>query len=228
MKIAPYVEKLSNSQPYHLFIKDNSDAYMMAGFFVLDFESGNNTHKIDYYVPSKKKIAEFTLDKQVSVQLLSTLNSKTPEKLDIKTSIDLEAIKGILEEEMKNRNITEQIHKIIAVLQNLKGKKIWTLNCLLSGMGIIHASIEDSSKSVLKMEKASLLDYLKKVPAAQLMQSQPKQEQGQSLSEDDVKQEINKLEELEKKIEAEKQELIKEEKLGKKQSPKKKQAVKKI
>jgi len=166
MKIKPYFERLSASKEYRDFQKEHSDSFMIAGFFILDFESGKSLHQIDYYVPSKKKIAAFTIDKGVVMQMLDMMNSKmTPEKLDIKTNIDLDALQGILEDEMKNRSITEEIKKIIAILQTVDGKKIWNLNCVLSGMNILKAHIDDDSQTVLKMEKSSIMDYIKRMPA---------------------------------------------------------------
>lgn len=206
MKIAPYVEKLSLSVEFKDFQKKNTDAFMVAGFFILDLESGQNLHQIDYYVPSKKKIAAFTLDKQISIQILDLLNSKPPEKLDMKTKIDLDAIHGLLEDEMKNRNITAEIKKIVAVIQNVDGKKIWSLNCILSGMGILNAHVEDDSMTILKMEKKSFLDLIQKMPPSMLKEqiaNQPKIEEG------DIENRIKKLEELGDAIKKEKEELEK-------------------
>ncbi len=164
MKIQPYVSKLNTSSQYKDFAKKNNDAFMVAAFFVLDLENGKNSHVIDYYVPSKKKIAAFTLDNQITLQMMDLMTKKVPEKLDLKTNIDLEALEGILEDEMKNRNITDDIKKIIAVVQTIDGKKIWNLNCMLSGMGILNAHIEDESRSVLRMEKKSFMDIVRKLP----------------------------------------------------------------
>ena len=230
MKIQPYVDKLNNSSEFKNFQKKYNDAFMVAGFFIMDLEMGNNLHQIDYYIPSKKKIAAFTLDKRVSMQILDLLNDKIPEKLDIKTKIDLDQIRGILEEEMKNRNITEDIKKIIAVIQKVENKNVWNLNCILSGMGILSAHVEDESRSVLKMEKKSLMDIMKKVPVEELkrqmapQQAQqeapageetnkmqmPIQVQAESAEPEQIKQKIKKLEELETEIEKEKDELEKE------------------
>ena len=205
MKIAPYVEKLSGSGEYKKFSQENPDAFMVAGFFILDLEEGKNLHQIDYYVPKKNKIAAFTLDKNVRVQLLDMMDSKkVPEKLDINTKVDLDALQGILQDEMKNRGLTEDIKKIIAVLQTIKGKKIWNLNCVLSGMEILKAHVEDSSKTVLKMEKASLIDLMKQIPGNSGMKIQQ-----EPVEEEDVEEQIEKLDELEKKIEREKSKLKK-------------------
>jgi hypothetical protein len=119
MKIAPYVEKLHNSPTYREFEQKHKDAFLIAGFFVLDFEAGKHLHQIDYYVPSKKKVAAFTLDNKIVLQLLDMMDHKVPEHLDIKTNIDLDALKGIILDEMKNRGITQDIKKMIAVVQSI-------------------------------------------------------------------------------------------------------------
>ncbi len=229
MKIAPYVEKLNSSREFRQFQTDNPDSFMVAGFFVLDLEMGQNLHQIDYYIPSKKKFAAFTLDKQVQLQLLGSMSKKAPEKLDIKTKIDLDAIKGILEDEMKNRSMTEEIKKIIAVIQNIDGKKIWNVNCVLSGMEILRAHIEDESKSVLKMEKVSLVDIMKHIPGMPGMQMPGMPDSSPQTAKAPPKEaeaELKKLEALEKAIAQEKAQLQKapkkEEKVSKAQKAKKK------
>ena len=55
MKIKPYIEKLNSSGEYKKFVDKYKDAYLAAGFFIIDFEQGNNIHQIDYYIPSEKK-----------------------------------------------------------------------------------------------------------------------------------------------------------------------------
>lgn len=219
MKIGPYFEKLNNSQEYKSFQHKNKDAFMVAGFFVLDLEAGQNVHQLDYYVPSKKKIAAFTLDKRVTVQLLDMMHQgKKPEKLDIKTKIDLDQLHGILEDEMKNRNITDEIKKIIAILQTIDGKKIWNLNCVLSGMSILNAHVDDDSKTVLKMERKSLMDIMQRLPA-QGMPGQNVQAPMAPMSKKDVDSQMKKLDELESAIQKQKAKLassskpIKEKKL---------------
>ncbi len=198
MKIQPYIQKLENSVAYKKFRKDYSDAFLIAGFFVLDYESGANIHQIDYYIPSKKKVAAFNLDGEVVVNLLDMMNKeKVPEKLDIKTKIDLDALKGILEDEMKNRNITENIKKCVAVIQTVQEKKLWVLSCVLSGMEILKAHIEDESRTVLKMEKASVMDYIKKIPGKTQQNNQIK------MSKEDIAKQIEQLDKLKEQLQKE-------------------------
>jgi hypothetical protein len=168
MKIQPYVERLEKSKEYKDFRKEHKSAFLSAGFFVLDFEEKKNVHQLDFYVPNKNKMAAFTLDNGIKMQLLDLVQEKTPEKLDIKVKTDLDALYGILEDEMKNRNMTENIKKIVAVLQNIDGKRLWNLTCILSGMEILRSHVDDETRSVLKMEKFSMMDLMKKVPGKAL------------------------------------------------------------
>lgn len=229
MKIKPYINKLNDSKEYKDFRKKHKDAFLTAGFFILDLEAGKNVHQVDFYIPSNKKIAAFTLDHHVTLQIFDTLEgSKAPKELDINTNIDLDAIPGILQDEMKNRSITESLKKIIAVIQNLDGKKIWNLNCILSGMELLKAHVEDESGSVLKMDKSSVFDYIKKVPAdvfkAQLAGKNPKDAKSPSGSasvvtaKDLAKKKLDDLDKLEKAIEKEKENIQKQ--IGEKESSK--------
>lgn len=202
MKLKPYVEKLEQSPKYREFNSKYPGSFPIAGFFILDFESGKNMHQIDFYVPSQKKIAAFTLDGKIDLQLLEMLNKKVPERLDIKSNIDLEAIKGILMDEMRNRGISEDIKKIIVILQQIEGKKIWNVNCILTGMEIIKSHIDDETKTVLKIEKTSIMDIIKRMP----MQQMPAQ-QIDPTKKEDVEKEIDNLNKLAEQIENEKKQL---------------------
>lgn len=201
MKIQPYIKRLNSSKEYKDFAKANKDAFLVAGFFVLDFETGTNIHQIDYYIPSQKKVAAFSIDGKIDLRVLETVNEKVPEKLDFKTNIDLEALKGILEDEMKNRSITESVKKIIAVIQKLDGKNIWVLNCILSGMEILKAHVDDESETILSMEKASILDYIKRMPTESIL---PKK-----ASKKELDSQMKQLEKLKEQLNKEKEKLSK-------------------
>jgi hypothetical protein len=210
MKIQPYIEKLEKSENYRNFKIKYPKAFLVAGFFVLDLEEGKNVHQIDFYVPEEKKIAAFSLDdKDVTLKLLETLNDKVPEELNIKTNIDLDALEGILADEMHNRGMSENIRKIIAVIQNIKGKKIWNLNCVLTGMEILKSHVEDDSQTVLKIEKASIMDIMKKMPNPKLSAA-PGKMPGPPETKDDIEKEIQKLDKIEDELEKAKKQLEKE------------------
>lgn len=217
MKIKPYVEKLEQSEEYRNFKIKYPNAYMIAGFFVLDFETKINVHQIDFYIPEEKKIAAFTLDDGTKLQMMEMLNKSVPDKMSLDTNIDLDALKGILEDEMHNRGMSEKIKKIIAVIQNVKGKKIWNVNCVLSGMEILKSHVDDESKTILKIEKQNLMDIMKTMPKKQVMQQQ------KPASAEDAKKQIANLDKLEAEIEKEKARIKAElDKKGPEKSPEEK------
>ena len=197
MKIQPLIEKLETSEAYKKFKIENKDSFLVAGFFVLDYETGQNINQIDYFIPSQKKVAAFTMSEEIAVQILKTMNDKIPETLPVQTNVDLDSIKGILEDEMKNRNITEELKKVIAVIQMIDGKKVWILNCIMSGMEILKAHIDDESKTILKMETASVLEYIKKVPMKGLAQTKN--------SKENIEKQIEQLDTLKEQLEKEKE-----------------------
>ena len=109
-------------------------------------------------------MATFELDKGVDVKISETTNKDVvPVKIEGKTKLDLDLLKGIVEDEMKNRTVTHKLQKIIAILQNLDGKLIWNLNCITSDMGVIKVHIDDETHSVLKFETINLFDIVRKL-----------------------------------------------------------------
>lgn len=230
MKIKDLLKKLRASPQYDSFSSAYKDAFPVAGFFVLDNENKKNLYQIDYLIPSKNKIAAFSIDHPVNMQMLDAQHNKEPLKeLDMNAVIDLDAIEGIVDDEMKNRNITESIKKIIAVFHMHEGKRLWNLNCMLSGMSLLRAHVDDESQTVLKMEKVNLFDVMKTMPGVkqqmasqgvQNAQVQPSQA-GQSAQElitpkkpidkkQAIKNELQKLDTLEAAITKEKAILEKE------------------
>jgi len=204
MKIQPYVEKLEASKKYKEFKEEHKDSFLVAGFFIIDLETKQNIHQIDYYIPSENKVAAFTLDGEVNLQILNTMGKKVPETLDLKTNVDLDALQGILEDGMKNRNMTEKIKKMIAVIQTMEGKKVWVMNCVLSGLEILKANIDDETQNILKMEKSSILDYVKTMPGRD-----PNQMQKGEPTKEDLDKEIEQLDKLKDALTKEKETLKK-------------------
>jgi len=237
MKFNHYLKRLKESEEFQKFKEKHGEAYLCAGFFVLDFETGNDIHQVDYLLPNKK-VATFILDDGVRVKISAqTLKKKLPE-IKNKVKTDLDALKGIVEDEMKNRTVTEKIKKIVAILHILDEKVIWNLQCILDGLGILNVHVDDSDQSVLKFEKHSLLDLVKVSPMSMMgggarppQEVQPQQGQAiqpqqgggggmggiKVITADKLKGILEKLKKKAK--EAKKQEKSKKKKEGKKKTP---------
>ncbi len=163
MKIQPYIEKLNKSNEFKNFKAKNPDSYFSAGFFVLDFINKKNMHQIDYFIPEKNKIQTFILDDNKIISKESeVINKKIPKKIESNINLDLDILKGLVEDEMKNRTITNKIQKIIAIIENVNGKLIWNLNCIANDMGVMKVHIDDKDHSILEFEKINLFDIMRK------------------------------------------------------------------
>ena len=119
MKLQHCLDKLNKSSEYKEFKSKYKDAFMIAGFFILDLEKGINVHQLDFYLPKEKKVAAFNLDKSVQVQILEAMNQKLPAELDLKTKIDLDTLPGV--GPVTAQKIVDQ--RPFATIQDLLSKK---------------------------------------------------------------------------------------------------------
>jgi len=64
MNLQFYLEKLKTSKLFSEFKKENPSAYFCSGFFTMDFEGQDNQRHLDFYIPEKKELFSFKLDKE--------------------------------------------------------------------------------------------------------------------------------------------------------------------
>ena len=60
-----YLEKLSNSDIFKKFKKENKGAYLCSGFFSIDIHGKDNQQHLDFYSSSKNKMVSFQLEKSL-------------------------------------------------------------------------------------------------------------------------------------------------------------------
>ena len=161
MKFKHYIKRVEKTREFKKFKKEHKDSYLCAGFFVLDLEHGKNMEQLDYYL-GNGKIATAMLDKGVKIKISEQPIKKKLFSLDKEVRTDLEAIPGIVHDEMINRSITEEIKKIIAIVYLSEGKVVWNLQCILNGLILLHVNVDDSNQSILMFEKFSLMDLIRK------------------------------------------------------------------
>ena len=226
MKFKHYLDRVEDSKEFRKFKKENPKAYLCAGFFVLDFETDKNIHQVDYALPDKK-IATFLLDDGAKYKISEqALKKKLPE-IKEEAETDIDALKGIVEDEMKNRTVTEKIRKMIAILHIVDDKLIWNIQCILDGLVFLSIHVDDSDQSILKFEKHSLLDLIKTPSQVMLAQPKPEAEQApqEQISEEEQKEREAKIAEiigqLKEKVEEARKEKEKPEKKSKKRAKKK-------
>ena len=178
MKASHYVNEVRKSQVFKDFIKDNPKAYLCSLFCSKDFIERKTEIQVDFYSPEKKTIISFKVGKKI--ELIPHKKSETilhkkfvPGELKDNIKMDVEELRPTLVDEMHNREMAYEIEKVLAFVNIVDGKPVWNCTGFLKGLGLLQAHVEDSSASVLFMEKKSLFDMIRFAgPAGQAMQNQ--------------------------------------------------------
>lgn len=156
-------EIITNSVVFKNFIKENPDAELVAGFFILDLLQGNNQRSLDYKL--QQKIFTFSLNENNEITLREDelIQSDKPlEKISPDIKIDLDEIPSMAEKEALSHNVGNKFQKIIAVLQLHEGKEVWNLTCMLDGFVILNILIGSETGEVIKFDRKSMTDFIKK------------------------------------------------------------------
>jgi len=167
---------LKQNQKFKEFSQKNPKPVPCAGFFVLDFKNSQEQYTLDYKV--NDDIFSFKINpetNQVQMQQEEIMDKTKPlEEISLNIKLEISEIKDIVNKELEKNNIKNPIEKIICVLQSLSlgkddlsGKPlgchtIWNLTCMLSMFNIIMIHIDALDGKVLKFEKKSLFDFVKK------------------------------------------------------------------
>lgn len=157
-----YLEKLYNSEIFKKFQKENPDAYLCSGFFVIDKtgKEGNKQH-FDYYLPNVKKMVSFQVEDKIKEVPVEIIEGKIFEKINDHINLDFENIEKIIIDEMNKQNIKNKIEKILLSLQNIDGNDFILGTIFISALGMIKIHINILEKKVISFEKKSIFDMLK-------------------------------------------------------------------
>jgi len=158
-------ETITQSKIFKDFISTNSQAELVAGFFILDFLSNDTKNSLDYKLD--KKIMTFSVNQDNEVTLLEDKLIEKPglpvlTKISLSIKTDLNEIPSITQKQAEENNITAKFHKIIAVLQNHEDSLVWNLTCMLDQLIILHILINAETGETIKFERKNMMDFIKK------------------------------------------------------------------
>ena len=165
MSFADTLEKIESSDLFKNFKEQNPDAELVAGFFILDFLSNDTKQTLDYKIDSK--VFTFTLHNSGDITFkedkLMDIPGK-PKLSEIKPELEIEVedLKGIAGMQALENGISSKFHKIIAILQIHEDKQVWNLTCMLDGLIILHILIDSSTGEIIKFERKSMMDMIRK------------------------------------------------------------------
>ena len=159
------LSKIESSKIFQRLKQEHPEAELCAGFFILDF-FGNDTKKsLDYKIG--EKILTFTLQDNDDItfnedKLINISNKPSLEKISPEIKVELDELKSIAGIRTLDEGIHSKFSKIIAVLQMHQGKQIWNLTCMLEGLIILNILIDANTGEIIKFERKSMMDLIKK------------------------------------------------------------------
>ncbi|MEN9626588.1 MAG: hypothetical protein RL557_916 [archaeon] len=172
MSFNELVQTIESSDVFKDFQQKHPDATLCAGFFIIDMVGNDNKQAIDY--KNDTSIFSFSVDDlgNITVQedeLIQVAGRPQLKPLEKKITIDHDQMIIIAKKALADNKIIPKLQKIIAVVQRHVGKEsedneiqIWNLTCMLEGLGIINMLVDSDSAVILKFEKKSVMDFMKK------------------------------------------------------------------
>jgi hypothetical protein len=167
MEISNLLSRIEKSSVFKQFKKDNDHAFFCAGFIILNYKQNLFEYSLDYRdekniftfkIPSDEK-AEITFLKEDLLEGRKPLEEVNHSEIK-KLKIDIEALKSLVEKELKKNKVTNSLEEIIAVLQNMDGKLVWHLTCMAAAFTIVNIIFDSHSGEVIKFEKRNLMDFV--------------------------------------------------------------------
>jgi len=155
------LEKLKSSEEFKKFKKENPDAYLCSGFFMIDLENKEpkNQYHFDFFVPKTGKTFSFELEEGIKLIPLERYE-QVLEKVSLNSDFDFDEIEKIILREMEFKKINNKIQKMILSLQNVGGKDSLLGTIFVSGFGMVKANIDLKEKRITDFEKKSFFDMM--------------------------------------------------------------------
>lgn len=166
MTFASLYKRITESEAFKMFSRENPDSEMVIGFFILNLESGTSQEQLDF--KTKDKIFSFSVNQDDEIivnqeELVESFEDKKLQKISPEIKVDLEDLKNIVQNKLNEEKIQNKLEKIIAILQINEKEEVWNLTCILYGLAIIHILVNPQSGEITKFERKSMSDFVKRV-----------------------------------------------------------------
>jgi len=165
MQFKETLKKIESFPPFKKFKQDFPEAELCAGFFVIDFLGNDNKQSLDYNIG--ETVFSFDINDKGQIfmkedKLLDIPNKPKLTKINPEAKIEIDELKGLVGIQALENGISAKMHKLIAVLQNHDDKQVWNLTCMLEGLIIIHVLIDSETGDIIKFERRSMMDLIRK------------------------------------------------------------------
>ncbi|MDO8516573.1 MAG: hypothetical protein Q7S33_00450 [Nanoarchaeota archaeon] len=152
--ITQLFSELKQKDFYNKFIKENPDAFLAAGFFVLDLENNYNKYQLDFFIPQLNKIAiaEYPF-KEIKIQEDEITEAQI---LNENPLVDLDDLIDEINKLKIKNDYDKKTNKIIAILKD----NFWSLTCMSITFDILKIRINSLTGECEKFEKANLMNFI--------------------------------------------------------------------
>jgi tRNA G10 N-methylase Trm11 len=161
MNLQFYLEKLHTSEIFKKFMKENPDAFLCSGFFIIDKQGNDNKQHFDYYVPNIRKMFSFKMESGIEKVPVEMFEKKISEKVLINYDFDFKDIEKMILNEMEKQNIRSKIQKILLSLQKFDGKDFLIGTVFISALGMLKINIDLQNMKITDFEKKSFFNIMK-------------------------------------------------------------------
>lgn len=160
MNLQFYLEKLSSSEVFKEFIRENPDAFFCSGFFSIDKQGNDNQQHFDFFIPKTNEMFSFKLEDGIEKLPMENFQG-VPEKIVEGCDFDLGEVERIMSNEMEKKDIKSKIRKIFLSLQRNKDKHFLIGTVFISVMGLVRIDIDVSDMNIIFFEKKSFMDMVR-------------------------------------------------------------------
>ena len=160
MNLQFYLEKLKSSELFQDFMKENPEAFLCSGFFVIDKQANNNQIHFDFYISDKNKMFSFKLEGEIEKIPIETI-TEIPEKISDNCDFNFEQVEKLIIKAMTEKNVNNKIQRILLSLQKKKDKYFLVGSVFISALGMIRIDIKIPEMKVVSFEKKSFFDMIK-------------------------------------------------------------------
>ena len=156
MKISELLTRIEKEDFYKKFKSENQDSYVCAMLCILSKnEREGDKIQLDFYMPSKKKLA-FTEYPFNQMQFPKETVEKMTKLKNDEMAFEVNELWEIIENAKKQKDTFHNTRKIIGILKDDR----WILTCLDDMMGIIKLNINSLTGKIEKFEKGNLTDFM--------------------------------------------------------------------
>jgi len=157
------LNQLENSREFKEFRKQNKNAFLTAGFFVIDNEAQSELRQLDYATGEgeTKELITFFVGEAIQQKKEETIRKEKFHKLEV-PKLELEDAVKMMQKETEP--LAKNYSKIIAILQMTEKDgnlaEIWNLTCL-AGFSMFRLHIDAMTGKIFKEENSNLMDMMK-------------------------------------------------------------------